>query len=105
MPHIAYAASKAGVIAFTRDLAFELGPDRIRVNAVAPGPTDTQGLLDSLSDLDRQAAEQRYLLGRMGRPEDIAEAVGFLASARASYITGVTLPVSGGAELAVRPLF
>ena len=46
----------------------------------------------------------RFLLGRMGRPEDVAEAVGFLASDRAAYITGVTLPVTGGAELATRPL-
>ncbi|MCE2391321.1 MAG: SDR family oxidoreductase [Proteobacteria bacterium] len=105
VPHIAYAASKAGVIALTRDLAVELGPDRIRVNAVAPGPIDTQGLLDSLGELDRQSAEQRYLLGRMGRAEDIANAVVFLASGRASYVTGATLPVTGGAELAVRPLF
>src|SRR5262245_16125233 len=102
--HVASAASKAGVIALTRDLAVELAPDRIRVNAVAPGPIDTRGLGGGLSDAQRRAFEARFLLGRIGQPEDIAEAVAFLASPRASYITGVTLPVTGGAELQVRPM-
>jgi NAD(P)-dependent dehydrogenase (short-subunit alcohol dehydrogenase family) len=104
VPHVGYAATKAGVIATTRDLAVELAPDRIRVNAVAPGPIDTQGLRRNLSEAEQKAFEARFLLGRIGRPEDIAEAVAFLASERASYITGATLPVTGGAELAVRPL-
>jgi NAD(P)-dependent dehydrogenase (short-subunit alcohol dehydrogenase family) len=104
VPHVAYAASKAGVIAATRDLAVELAPDRIRVNAVAPGPIDTRGIAAGLAPAEREAFAQRFLLGRIGQPEDIAEAVAFLASPRASYITGVTLPVTGGAELAVRPL-
>ena len=104
VPHVAYAASKAGVVAFTRDLAVELAPDRVRVNAVAPGPIDTQGLFDDLSEDDRRARCELFLLGRMGAPRDIAEAVAFLASERASYITGATLPVTGGAELRVRPL-
>jgi NAD(P)-dependent dehydrogenase (short-subunit alcohol dehydrogenase family) len=104
VPHVAYAASKAGVVATTRDLAVELAPDRIRVNAVAPGPIDTRGLAAGLSGEERRQFEARFLLGRIGRPEDIAEAVAFLASERASYITGITLPVTGGAELAVRPM-
>jgi 3-oxoacyl-[acyl-carrier protein] reductase len=101
---VAYAASKAGVIAFTRDLAVELAPSRIRVNAVAPGPIDTRGLGKDLSAAQREEFANRFLLGRIGQPEDLAEGVAFLASARASYITGVTLPVTGGAELAVRPM-
>ncbi|NQZ95390.1 MAG: SDR family oxidoreductase [Myxococcales bacterium] len=104
VPHVAYASSKAGVVAFTRDLAVELAPDRVRVNAVAPGPIDTQGLFDGLSDAERAKACERFMLGRIGAPRDIATAVAFLASDDASYITGVTLPVTGGAELAARPL-
>jgi NAD(P)-dependent dehydrogenase (short-subunit alcohol dehydrogenase family) len=104
VPHVAYASSKAGVVAFTRDMAVELAPDRIRVNAVAPGPIDTRGIWDGLDETQREEMSGRFLLGRMGRPEDIARAVGFLAGPDASYITGVTLPVTGGAELAIRSM-
>ena len=104
VPHVAYASSKAGVVALTRDLAVELAPDRVRVNAVAPGPIDTQGITDSMDASERRVFLERYLLGRMGHPGDIAEAVAFLASERASYITGATLPVTGGAELSIRPV-
>lgn len=103
VPHVDYAATKGGVVAFTRDLAFELGSDGIRVNAVAPGPTAT-AMMAQISDEALEAAGMRFLLGRIGRPEDIAEAIAFLASERASYVTGATLPVTGGAELATRPL-
>ena len=104
VPHVAYASSKAGVVAFTRDMAVELAPDRIRVNAVAPGPIDTRGLLEGLSEEERAKSQQKFLLGRMGTPDDIAHAVAFLAGPEASYITGVTLPVTGGAELSIRPV-
>ena len=103
VPHVNYAASKGGVVSFTRDLAFELGADGIRVNAVAPGPIRTS-MLAQLSDEQIEASGMRFVLGRMGRPEDVAEAVAFLGSDRASYVTGATLPVTGGAELATRPL-
>lgn len=103
VPHVPYAASKGGVVAFTRDLAVELAPHRIRVNAVAPGPIATQ-ILGNMSDAQIEAAGLRFLLGRMGRPEEVAEAVAFLGCERASYITGATLPVTGGAELATHPL-
>lgn len=103
VPHVDYAATKGGVVAFTRDLAFELGGDGIRVNAVAPGPIATS-MLESFSDERFEQMGMRFVLGRMGRPADIAEAVAFLASDRASYVTGATLPVTGGAELATRPL-
>ena len=101
VPHVPYATAKAGVVAFTRDLAVELAPDRIRVNAVAPGPIATE-MLGKLTDEELGKAGKHYLLGRLGKPEDIAEAVAFLASERASYITGATLPVTGGAELQSR---
>ena len=103
VPHVAYAASKGGVVSMTRDLAFEFGEYGIRVNAVSPGPIAT-AILGQLSDDQIEQAGLRFLLGRMGRPEDVAEAVGFLASDRAAYVTGTTLPVTGGAELATRPL-
>jgi NAD(P)-dependent dehydrogenase (short-subunit alcohol dehydrogenase family) len=98
--HVPYAASKAGVVALTRDLAYEVGPLGIRVNAVAPGPIETP-MAQSLSAEQRQAIARNILLGRMGQPEDIGEAVVFLASDAASFITGATLPVSGGSDLKV----
>jgi NAD(P)-dependent dehydrogenase (short-subunit alcohol dehydrogenase family) len=101
VPHVAYASSKAGVVAFTRDLAVELAPDRVRVNAVAPGPIDTSGYIDAMDPDARQRYLEGLLLGRVGTPLDIANAVLFLASERASYITGVTLPVTGGGELRI----
>lgn len=104
VPHIAYAASKAGVVAFTRDLAVELAPDRVRVNAVAPGPIDAQGFVAAMSEEQRRRYLDGLLLGRVGTPRDIANAVLFLASDHASFITGATLPVTGGAELRIPPV-
>ena len=100
VPHVPYAASKAGVVALTRDLAYEVGRHGIRVNAIAPGPIDTP-MARFGTDEQRQAAAKNILLGRMGQPEDIGEAVVFLASDAASFITGATLPVSGGTDLKV----
>jgi 3-oxoacyl-[acyl-carrier protein] reductase len=98
--HVPYAASKAGVVALTRDLAYEVGRHGIRVNAIAPGPIDTP-MVRFASDEQRAAMAKNILLGRMGRPEDIGEAAVFLASDHASFITGATLPVSGGTDLKV----
>ncbi len=90
-----YAASKAGIIGFTKSLAKELGPRNITVNAVAPGfvPTD---LTAGLSEEWKQKAIEATPLRRMGQPEDIAYAVAFLASDEASFITGEVLTVDGG---------
>jgi 3-oxoacyl-[acyl-carrier protein] reductase len=100
VPHVPYAASKAGVVALTRDLAYEVGRLGIRVNAIAPGPIETP-MVGIVSDQQRQAIAKNILLGRMGQPEDIGNAAVFLASDAASYITGATLPVSGGIDLKV----
>lgn len=90
-----YAAAKAGVMGFTRALAREVGARNITVNAVAPGFIDTD-MTRSLTDEQREAIIKQVPAGRLGSPEDIANAVVFLASDRASYITGATLHVNGG---------
>lgn len=90
-----YAAAKAGVVGFTRSLAREVGSRNITVNAVAPGFVDTD-MTRELSDSVRQALLGQIPLGRLGNPEEIAYAVAFLASPRASYISGVTVHVNGG---------
>jgi 3-oxoacyl-[acyl-carrier protein] reductase len=93
-----YAASKAGVIGMTKTAARELASRGVRVNAVAPGFIDTD-MTRALSDDAREALEQKILLSRLGKPEDIAAAVAFLASDDASYITGQVLCVDGGIAL------
>ena len=90
-----YAAAKAAVVGFTKSLAREVGSRNITVNAVAPGFVDTD-MTKALPETVRNDLLTRIPLGRLGRPEDIAHAVVFLASPRATYITGTTLHVNGG---------
>ena len=95
-----YSATKAAVDSLTRSLAAELGPRKIRVNAVNPGMVETEGLHRTgiaASDF-RKEYEKTTPLGRIGQPRDIATAVVFLASPDASWITGETLFVAGGAR-------
>lgn len=88
----AYSASKSAVIQFTRQMAKNYAPDGIRVNCVCPGIIDTP----ILGDRDRKVYAERIPLGYVGSPEDVANVVVFLASKKASYLTGVVLPVDGG---------
>jgi len=90
-----YAAAKAGLIALTKDLARELAPHGITVNAVAPGYIETD-MLDQVSQRQLQWALNAIPLGRLGSPEEVASAVRFLSLPEASYITGHTLVVDGG---------
>jgi len=90
-----YAAAKAGLLGFTKSLAQEIGSRNITVNCVAPGFIATD-MTKGLGDAQRQALLARIPLGRLGAPEDIANAVVFLASPQADYITGATLHVNGG---------
>jgi 3-oxoacyl-[acyl-carrier protein] reductase len=90
-----YAAAKAGIIAFSKSLAKEIGSRGVTVNVVAPGFIQTD-MTDTLSEQSKAALMQQIALGRLGTPVDIAEAVAFLASPAAAYITGETLNVNGG---------
>jgi len=91
----AYGASKAAVRAFARTWANELAPRGIRVNVVAPGPTDT-AMFESASDEIRAALTAAIPLGRMARPDEVAAAALFLASDESSFVTGASLPIDGG---------
>lgn len=94
-----YSAAKAGIMGFTKSLAREVGSRNITVNCVAPGFIDTD-MTRALPEAQRQALIGHIPLGRLGSVEDIAQAVVFLASPAASYISGTTLHVNGGMYMA-----
>lgn len=103
-PRIAYTTTKTAILGMTRAMALNHAADGIRVNAVCPGPTETPMLHSSWATMfpgkpssETLAAQGRKLpIGRIGQPADVAEAVAFLASDRAAFITGTHLPVDGG---------
>ena len=92
---VGYSATKAAIIGLTRSLAMELAPSLIRVNCVAPGVIHTD-MVDKLGQETIDALREQTPLGRLGTPEDIAQAVAFLASENASFITGQVLTADGG---------
>ena len=92
---VAYACSKAAIVGLTRSLALEVAPSGIRVNAVAPGCIETD-MVRVLGDETRAMLVEETPLGRLGTPEDIAHAVAFLASEKASFLTGQILTADGG---------
>jgi 3-oxoacyl-[acyl-carrier protein] reductase len=93
----AYVASKGAVVALTRSLSRALAPNGIRVNSIAPGLTDT-AMIEGMSDATRAAILARIPSHRFARPEEIAQAATFLVSDAASFVTGQTLYVNGGAN-------
>lgn len=93
-----YCASKGGISGFTRSLALELAKNEITVNAVAPGPINTRGV-GAMDEKTKAAVLQTIPVGRMGEPEDIANAVLFLASEKSGFVTGHLLVVDGGATI------
>jgi 3-oxoacyl-[acyl-carrier protein] reductase len=90
-----YAAAKAGLMGMTKSLAAEVASRNVTVNAVAPGFIQT-AMTDVLTDQQKEAIATRIPLGRMGKPEEIAAAVAYLASEEAAYVTGETIHINGG---------
>jgi NAD(P)-dependent dehydrogenase (short-subunit alcohol dehydrogenase family) len=95
-----YVASKGGILSLTRAMALELAPYRIRVNAIAPGLTDTAQPRYGSSEAEIVEMASSIPLGRMAQPDEIARAAVFLASETAAFVTGQTLHVNGGSYLA-----
>src|SRR5262245_4021681 len=100
----AYSAAKGGLLSLTRALATELASDNIRVNAICPGTIDTSMTDEYLASVDDRSAAlagliRKHPLGRLATPAEVADAIVFLASSEAAFITGVALPVDGGRHL------
>jgi NAD(P)-dependent dehydrogenase (short-subunit alcohol dehydrogenase family) len=91
-----YAAAKSGIFGLAKGLGRELAPDGIRANAIAPGPIDNDFTQGRMTDEMKAMLAEKVPLGRIGKPEDIANACLFLASDLSSYVTGVVLDVNGG---------
>lgn len=96
---VGYAASKAALVGFTRQVAFDLSPARITVNIIAPGPVGTPEFLRSAPEAVQKMLVSGTLLERLAMPEEIAAGVVFLASPDAAYVTGTTFDINGGSHM------
>jgi NAD(P)-dependent dehydrogenase (short-subunit alcohol dehydrogenase family) len=97
----AYVASKGGVTLLTKAMAIDHAKDNVRVNAIAPGPTDTPMLRDNLSPEELEAFAATFPMNRLGQPAELASTALFLASDEASFVTGAILAVDGGQTASV----
>jgi len=97
--HAAYSALKGAILSLTMAMAIDLAPYNIRVNAICPGPTETDLLYAATTEEDRKRMAQRSPLGRLAKPEDIAAAALYLASDDSAYITGQKIVVDGGMSI------
>lgn len=97
--HVAYAASKGGVLALTRALAMDHAPEGIRVNAVCPGTVRTPMVLEHMAGYNPQTVREKHPLGHEAEPEEVARVIAFLCGPGASFLTGVALPVDGGRSI------
>jgi len=96
---VAYSASKAGILGFTRALAREVGEHNITVNAIAPGPIDTDIMGGTLSDERKAQMSEGIMMGRVGTREEVAALIAFLLSEDAGYITAATYDINGGLQV------
>jgi 2-hydroxycyclohexanecarboxyl-CoA dehydrogenase len=99
MGETVYSGAKGGLIAFTKSLARELARYQINVNCVCPGPTDTP-LMAAVPDKVKEALTKAVPFRRLGKPEEVADAILFFSSDRSTYVTGQVLSVSGGLTMA-----
>lgn len=96
---VAYSASKAGILGFTRALAREVGGHNVTVNAIAPGPIDTDIMGGTLSDERKAQMSEGIMMGRVGTREEVAALIAFLLSEDAGYITAATYDINGGLQV------
>jgi 3-oxoacyl-[acyl-carrier protein] reductase len=93
---VAYAAAKAGIVMLTRHLAVDLAPSGVRINCIAPSAIETERLVANMPAPAREQLGQSFPLRRLGTVEDVADSAVFLATSQSSWITGVTIDVTGG---------
>lgn len=98
-----YSGTKGAVLGFTKTDALDFGPHKIRINMVAPGNTITPMLMGAMGKKHIEHFSANTPLRRLGNPDDIANVIVFLSSPRAAYITGISIPVDGGMNLATGP--